>query len=163
MNYLKNKPKSLIDKVLLGIKFHQGANTLVKTLNKEGFVTTLITGGFAPISTYVGNKLGFQNIVSNEFVFEENHFTGKYIPITGEKNSKLQYLNKITKELNICKSRVVSVGDGANDLGMLTNSGLGIGYHAHQIVKDKVENQILFNDLTCVLYYLGFDKSKFSL
>jgi phosphoserine phosphatase len=163
VNYLKNKPKSLIDKVLLGIKFHSGSQTLVHTLNSKGFITCLITGGFAPISTYVGNKLGFQNVISNEFKFEGDVFTGEYIPITGEKNSKLNYLNKLTEEKGVSKSQVVAIGDGANDLGMLTNSGLGVGYHAHQIVKDSVENQILFNDLTTLLYYLGISKQEFTL
>jgi phosphoserine phosphatase len=163
VNFLKNKPKSLIDQVLVGIKFHPGSKTLVQTLNAKGFITSLITGGFAPISTYVGNKLGFQNIVSNEFKFENDKFTGEYIPITGEKNSKLNYLNKLTTEKNIDKSKVVAVGDGANDLGMLTNVGLGLGYHAHEIVRKQVENQIFFNDLTTILYYLGLKKEEFNL
>jgi len=163
VNFLKNKPKSLIDQVLVGIKFHPGSKTLVQTLNAKGYITSLITGGFAPISTFVGNKLGFHNIVSNEFKFENDKFTGEYIPITGEKNSKLNYLNQLTAEKNIDKSQVVAVGDGANDLGMLTNVGLGLGYHAHEIVKEQVDNQILFNDLTTILYYLGFRQEEFIL
>ncbi len=163
VNYLKNKPKQLIDQVLEGIKFHPGSKTLVSTLNKKNYITSLITGGFAPISTYVGTKLGFQNIISNEFKFDGDAFTGEYIPITGEKNSKLNYLNQLTEESNIPKSKVVAIGDGANDLSMLTNSGLGIGYHAHQIVKDQVSTQIYFNDLTTVLYYLGITKKEFIL
>lgn len=161
VNYLKNKSKKLIDKVLEGIKFHPGSKTLISTLNNYKYITCLITGGFAPISTFVGNKLGFQNIVSNEFKFHGDLFTGEYIPITGEKNSKLNYLNKITQETNISIDKVVAIGDGANDLGMLENSGLGIGYHAHEIIKNKISTQIYFNDLTAVLYYLGFCKKDF--
>jgi phosphoserine phosphatase len=56
-----------------------------------------------------------------------------------------------------------AVGDGANDLGMLTNVGLGLGYHAHEIVREQVENQIFFNDLTTILYYLGLKKEEFIL
>jgi phosphoserine phosphatase len=163
LNYLKGKPKILINQVLTGIKFHPGSEVLVKTLNQKGFVTSLVTGGFAPISTFVGDRLGFQNIISNEFEFKDDCFTGEYAPITAGKNSKLNYLNKLTDEKNISKSQVVAIGDGANDLGMLVNSGLGVGYHAHQIVKDSVENQILFNDLTTLLYYLGISKNEFDL
>ena len=163
LNYLKGKPKILINQVLTGIKFHPGSEVLVKTLNQKGFVTSLVTGGFAPISTFVGDRLGFQNIISNEFEFKDDCFTGEYAPITAGKNSKLNYLNKLTEEKNISKSQVVAIGDGANDLGMLVNSGLGVGYHAHQIVKDSVENQILFNDLTTLLYYLGISKQEFDL
>jgi len=162
VNYLKGKSKSLIDQALAGIKFHSGSKVLVKTLNQKGFVTSLVTGGFAPISTFV-EQLGFQNIISNEFEFKDDCFTGEYVPITAGKNSKLNYLNKLTEEKGISKSQVVAIGDGANDLGMLINSGLGVGYHAHQIVKDSVENQILFNDLTTLLYYLGISKQEFDL
>ena len=86
--------------------------------------------------------------------------------VTGE--IETQYIklwpNKIIAQENgIDTSQVVAVGDGANDLGMLTNCGLGVGYHAHQIVRDQVENQIFFNDLTTILYYLGFCKEEFSL
>jgi len=163
VNYLKNKPRSLIDEVLKGIKFNQGSKILVQTLNSKNFITTLITGGFAPISTYVGDTLGFQNIISNEFKFEGDKFTGEYISITGEKNSKLNYLNEFTETNKIEKSKVLAIGDGANDLGMLKNAGLGVGYNAHEIVRQEVKEQIFFNDLTTILFYLGISKAEFKL
>ena len=64
---------------------------------------------------------------------------------------------------NISKSQVFAIGDGANDLGMLTNAGLGVGYHAHQIVRDQVDNQVFFNDLETILYYLGIEQKEFDL
>ena len=91
LNHLKGKPKSLIDQALARIKFHPGSEVLVKTLNQKGFITSLVTGGFAPISTFVGDRLGFQNVISNEFKFKDDCFTGKYVPITAGKNSKLNY------------------------------------------------------------------------
>ena len=69
---LKGQPKSLIDEVLKGIKFNPGGKTLVSTLNNLGFESNdLIIVGFKPISTYVGEKLGFKNVISNEFNFDE--------------------------------------------------------------------------------------------
>ena len=161
LNYLKGKPKTLIDQALARIKFHPGSKVLVKTLNQKGFITSLVTGGFAPISTFVGDRLGFQNIISNEFKFKDDCFTGEYVPITAGKNSKLNYLNKLTQEKSISKSKVVAIGDGANDLGMLTNAGLGVGYHAHDIIKEQVANQVFFNNLTTILYYIGIPKKEF--
>jgi phosphoserine phosphatase len=159
---LKGQPKSLIDEVLKEIKFNPGGKTLVNTLNKLGFESNLITGGFKPISTFVGKKLGFQNIISNEFNFDDkNCFTGDYIPITGEKNSKYKYMEKISTEKNIPFDKMVAVGDGSNDLQMLKHSGLGIGYHAHQIIKDNIFNQINFTNLEAVLYFLGIKQSDF--
>jgi phosphoserine phosphatase len=163
VSYLKGKSTQLIKKVIKKIRFNEGSKVLVKTLNKNGYHTSLVTGGFQPISTYVGKVLGFRKVISNRFVIKNNKFTGEYIPITGKQNSKLVYLNEICKEKKLAKIKhALAVGDGANDLGMLQNSGLGIGYHSHQIVKKLVENHIQFTDLKTILFYLGFTEKEFS-
>jgi phosphoserine phosphatase len=163
VSYLKGKSTQLIKRVIKKIRFNEGSKILVKTLNKNGYHTSLVTGGFQPISTYVGKILGFKKVVSNRFVIKNNKFTGEYIPITGKQNSKLVYLNEICKERKLDKLKhTLVVGDGANDLGMLQNSGLGIGYHSHQIVKKLVDNQIQFTDLKTILFYLGFTEKEFS-
>ncbi len=162
VSLLKGKPKSMIEDVIKGIKYNQGSNTLIKTLNNNKFNTYLITGGFKPISTYVGERLEFQNIISNEFEFEnDNTFKGTYVPIAGEKNSKLEFMRKLSAEKDIEFKDFVALGDGANDLGMLQNSGLGIGYNSHKIIKDNIETQINFTDLTSVLYFLQIKKEDF--
>jgi phosphoserine phosphatase len=163
VSYLKGKSTQLIKRVIKKIRFNEGSKILVKTLNKNGYHTSLVTGGFQPISTYVGKVLGFKKVVSNRFVIKNNKFTGEYIPITGKQNSKLVYLNEICMEKKLDKLKhALAVGDGANDLGMLQNSGLGIGYHSHQIVKKLVDNQIQFTDLKTILFYLGFTEKEFS-
>jgi phosphoserine phosphatase len=163
VSYLKGKSTQLIKKVIKKIRFNEGSKVLVKTLNKNGYHTSLVTGGFQPISTYVGKVLGFRKVISNRFVIKNNKFTGEYIPITGKQNSKLVYLNEICKEKKFDKIKhALAVGDGSNDLGMLQNSGLGIGYHSHQIVKKLVENHIQFTDLKTILFYLGFTEKEFS-
>jgi phosphoserine phosphatase len=163
VSYLKDKSTKLLKRVTKKIKFNKGSRVLVKTLNKNGYHTSLVTGGFQPISTYVGKVLGFKKVISNKFVMKNNKFTGEYIPITGKQNSKLAYLNEICKEKKLDKTKhALAVGDGANDLGMLQNSGLGIGYQAHQIVKKSVDNQIQFTDLKTILFYLGFTEKEFS-
>ena len=162
VSLLKGKPKSMIEDVIKGIKYNQGSNTLIKTLNNNKFNTYLITGGFKPISTYVGERLEFQNIISNEFEFEnDNTFKGTYVPIAGEKNSKLEFMRKLSAEKDIEFKDFVALGDGANDLGMLKKSGLGIGYNSHKIIKDNIETQINFTDLTSVLYFLQIKKEDF--
>ena len=162
VSLLKGKPKSMIEDVIKGIKYNQGSNTLIKTLNNNKFNTYLITGGFKPISTYVGERLEFQNIISNEFEFEnDNTFKGTYVPIVGEKNSKLEFMRKLSVEKDIEFKDFVALGDGANDLGMLQNSGLGIGYNSHKIIKENIETQINFTDLTSVLYFLQIKKEDF--
>jgi phosphoserine phosphatase len=163
VSYLKGKSTNLIKRVIKKIRFNEGSKVLVKTLNKNGYHTSLVTGGFQPISTHVGKVLGFKKAISNKFVIKNKKFTGEYIPITGKQNSKLVYLNEICKKKKLNKLKhVLAVGDGANDLGMLQNSGLGIGYYSHAIVKKSIENQIHFTDLKTILFYLGFTEKEFS-
>jgi phosphoserine phosphatase len=163
VSYLKGKSTKLLKRVIKKIKFNEGSRVLVKTLNKNGYHTSLVTGGFQPISTYVGKVLGFKKVISNKFVMKNNKFTGDYIPITGKQNSKLAYLNEICKEKKLDKIKhTLAVGDGANDLGMLQNSGLGIGYHSHQIIKKAIKNHIQFTELRTILFYLGFTEKEFS-
>jgi len=163
VSYLKGKSTNLIKRVIKKIRFNEGSKVLVKTLNKNGYHTSLVTGGFQPISTHVGKVLGFKKAISNKFVIKNKKFTGEYIPITGKQNSKLVYLNEICKKKKLNKIKhVLAVGDGANDLGMLHNSGLGIGYYSHAIVKKTIENQIHFTDLKTILFYLGFTEKEFS-
>jgi len=162
VNHLSGKSVNLIKKVLKKIKFSPGSKVLINTLNNKSYYTCLLTGGFEPISTFVKKKLGFKNCISNKFIVNNKKFTGKYVSITGKKNSKLFYLNKICTNKKYQKRDIISIGDGANDVGMLTSSGLGIGYNAHKIVRKKIKNQIFFTDLTTVLFYLGIKEKNFS-
>jgi len=162
VNYLKNKSKELINEVIKKIKFNPGSDILIKTLNKKNYLTILITAGFAPVSTYVSERLGFKNVVSNEFEFDNNKFTGKYVPIIATKNAKLNCLKEICTKKTTNQKKVVTIGDGANDLGMLNYSGLGIGYNAHEIVKDNIKNQIFYTDLKSVLFFLGINEIEFT-
>ena len=160
---LKGHPNSLIEEVKNGISFNPGGDIMVRTLNSHGLISNLVTGGFEPISTYVGEKLGFHNVISNQFVFDENNcFTGEYHLVNGEKNSKYKFMEKLSEEKNLDFSETISIGDGSNDLEMLKNSGLGVGYYAHDIVKNSILTQIKFTDLKTILFFLGIKESEFS-
>ena len=160
---LKGHPKSLIEEVKNAISFNPGGDIMVRTLNSHGLISNLVTGGFEPISTYVGEKLGFHNVISNQFVFDKNNcFTGEYHLVNGEKNSKYKFMEKLSEEKNLDFSEMISIGDGSNDLEMLKNSGLGVGYYAHDIVKKGILNQIKFTDLKTILFFLGIKESEFS-
>ena len=160
---LKGHPKSLIEEVKNRISFNPGGDIMVRTLNSHGLISNLVTGGFEPISTYVGEKLGFHNIISNQFIFDKNNcFTGEYHLVNGEKNSKYKFMEKLSEEKNLDFSEMVSIGDGSNDLEMLKNSGLGVGYYAHDIVKKSILTQIKFTDLKTILFFLGIKESEFS-
>ena len=71
-------------------------------------------------------------------------------------------MEKLSEEKNLDFSEMISIGDGSNDLEMLKNSGLGVGYYAHDIVKNSILTQIKFTDLKTILFFLGIKESEFS-
>ena len=71
-------------------------------------------------------------------------------------------MKKLFEEKNLNFNEMVSVGDGSNDIEMLKNSGLGVGYYAHDIVKKSISTQIKFTDLKTILFFLGIKKNQFS-
>ena len=71
-----------------------------------------------------------------------------------EKKLKYKFMEKLSEEKNLDFSEMVSIGDGSNDLEMLKNSGLGVGYYAHEIVKKSILTQIKFTDLKTILFFL---------
>ena len=77
-------------------------------------------------------------------------------------NESESIANTDRNEKTINQKKVVAIGDGANDLGMLNYSGLGIGYNAHQIIKDNIKNQIFYTDLKSVLFFLGINEIEFT-
>ena len=70
-------------------------------------------------------------------------------------------METLSKEKDILFNEMLAVGDGSNDLEMLKHSGLGIGYHAHEIIRENIDTQIQFTDLTTILYFLGIKKENF--
>jgi phosphoserine phosphatase len=82
--------------------------------------------------------------------------------INGEKNSKYKYMERLSQEKNVDFYEMVSVGDGSNDIEMLKNSGLGVGYYAHDVVRKSIVTQIKFTDLKTILFFLGIKENEFS-
>lgn len=162
VSYLKGTPISTIAHVLNNrIKIAPGARTLLATMIKNNVYTALISGGFTQFTSYVAANLGFDKHMGNELEVLDTKLTGIVKePILG-KESKIEFLNHLSKSFNISTQDIISVGDGANDIGMLKLSGLGVALHAKPIVQSEANTIINHCDLTALLYLQGYQFNEF--
>jgi len=138
------------------IAFTPGAQALVRTMKAHGATAILVSGGFRYFTAKVRDACGFDRDVANELIVEGGRLTGAVGPTIIGREAKLATLRAVAAELGITAADVVAVGDGANDLDMLREAGLGVAFHARPVVAAEARVRIDHGDLTALLYAQGY-------
>jgi phosphoserine phosphatase len=159
---LAGLPEAVIGKVLAErITMMPGGRALLATMKAQGAYAALVSGGFTAFTVQVAAMLGFDEHRANTLLVENGVLSGKVgTPILG-RQAKVDALEDITARLGIAQADVMAVGDGANDLGMLTRAGLGVALHAKPSVAAQCDVRINFGDLTALLFVQGYTRSEF--
>ncbi len=159
---LKGLPEAMIEQVLdTRITYMPGGYELVNTMKANGAYAALVSGGFTAFTARVAASLGFDENRANTLIVSDGKLTGDVgRPILG-KVAKVQALQEITTRLGISADDVLAVGDGANDLGMLTLAGTGVALHAKPTVQEQCDVRINHGDLTALLYLQGYGRDEF--
>lgn len=159
---LQGLPEAVIEKVLAErITLMSGGKTLLATMKAQGAYAALVSGGFTAFTGQVAGVLGFDENRANTLLVADGILTGKVgMPILG-KQAKVDALEDITARLGINDVDVLAVGDGANDLGMLTRAGMGVALHAKPSVAAQCGVRINFGDLTALLFVQGYAADAF--
>ncbi len=139
----------------------KGARTLIQTMRQNGAYCILVSGGFTFFTKRISRRLGFDDHQGNELTFEAGKLTGKVQdPILG-RTAKLETLKTLCAEQGLAHSEVLAVGDGANDIKMIREAGLGVAFHGSDALKESANAWVDHGDLTALLYIQGFHKSEF--
>jgi len=159
---LKGLPAEMIAQVIAQrITYMPGGRELVGTMKAHGAYAALVSGGFTAFTAQVSAALGFDENRANTLHIADGKLTGKVgRPILG-KAAKVQALEEITTRLGIIDADVLAVGDGANDLGMLSRAGTGVALHAKPAVQAQCDVRINHGDLTALLYLQGYARDEF--
>ncbi|MEM7618399.1 MAG: phosphoserine phosphatase SerB [Pseudomonadota bacterium] len=160
---IKDLPEEALKRTLDNTIISTGADILLKTLKSHGVFTGLVSGGFTYYTSAISNQLGFDINHGNQLDIQNAKLTGEVIDPILDKDSKLAFLNQYVQQQNIALSDSVAIGDGANDLPMLTNAGLGIGYQPKPLLREQILNCIIHTDLISVLYMQGYRDTEISL
>jgi phosphoserine phosphatase len=160
---LKDLPEAVIGQVLATrITYTPGGRELIATMKANGGYAALVSGGFTAFTTAVAAHLGFDEHRANTLLVEDGRLTGDVArPILG-REAKMAALREISARLGIGHDRVMAVGDGANDLGMLGLAGAGVALHAKPSVAAQCDIRISHGDLTALLYIQGYAVADFA-
>ena len=143
------------------ITFTPGGRELVRTMRAHGAHTALVSGGFTLFTSAVAEALGFHENRANVLIVEDDQFAGLVSePILG-KEAKLASLIELREKHGLQPHETMAVGDGANDLAMLGEAGLGVAFYAKPAVAAAAHARIDHSDLTALLYAQGYKTSDF--
>ncbi|MEM1341680.1 MAG: phosphoserine phosphatase SerB [Pseudomonadota bacterium] len=158
---LRDQPASLIDEVLANqITRVPGGAALVATMRAAGAYTALVSGGFTQFAERVAATLGFHEYRANSLQIANDQITGEVNePILG-RDAKVVALNELCAKLGIRAKEALTVGDGANDIGMLHGAGLGVAMHAKPAVRKAADVVVDHADLTALLYLQGYREAE---
>jgi phosphoserine phosphatase len=156
MALLKGLDESVLEKIADELRITEGAEKLISSLKKVGYKTAILSGGFHYFGRYLQQKLGIDYVYANELDIVDGKLTGKVIGTVVDGQRKAELLAMLAQQEGIALEQVIAVGDGANDLPMLSVAGLGIAFRAKPLVKASAEHAISNLGLDAILYLLGF-------
>jgi phosphoserine phosphatase len=152
---LKGLPASSVYSLRETIPLADGAERLIRTLRLLGYKTAILSGGFTFFAEYLQERLGIDEVHSNVLEIVDGVVTGRVIPPILNGARKAALLAEIAANEGISLEQVVAVGDGANDIPMLSLAGMGIAYRAKPLVRKSADHAISFLGLDGLLYLLG--------
>ena len=156
MALLKGLDASVLQSVAERLTLNEGAEHLISTLKKLGYKTAIVSGGFTFFAEYLQQRLGVDYVYANQLDIEHGMVTGLVSGEIIDGQRKAELLRQIAQREGLKLQQVIAVGDGANDLPMLSIAGLGIAFRAKPLVKASAKQSISNLGLDGILYLLGY-------
>ena len=156
---LKGSDERVLKEIAENLPITEGLGRLMKVLQRVGFKTAILSGGFTYFGHYLQEKYGFDYMYANELEIVDGKLTGNYLGDVVDGKRKAELLRLIAQVEKIDIRQTVAVGDGANDLPMLGIAGLGIAFHAKPKVKQTAEQSLSSVGIDGILYFLGYKDS----
>ncbi len=157
---LKGLPESVLAEVGATLLLTEGAEKLVGTVKKLGYKTAILSGGFNYFGRQLQNQLGIEYVYANELEIENGVVTGRVKGDIVDGAKKAELLTMIANKEGISLEQAIAVGDGANDLPMLSIAGLGIAFRAKPIVKASAKQSLSTLGLDGILYLMGMSERE---
>lgn len=153
---LEGLPENALARVLNErLQLNPGAERLIDGLKQAGIVTVLVSGGFTYFTDRLQKQLGFDYAVANQLEVRAGRLTGKVKGDVIDGEAKRHTLQVVRKHHGFAPETVIAAGDGANDLPMLTEAGVGIAYHAKPVVREKASYALNYSGLDGILNLFG--------
>jgi phosphoserine phosphatase len=157
---LAGLPVSVLDDVRRALRLTPGARTLVRTLQRLGFSVALVSGGFAEVVEPLAEELGIRLVQANRLEVIDGRLTGRVVGDMVDRAGKAAALRRFAELEGLPLSRTIAIGDGANDLDMLAEAGLGVAFNAKPVVREQADTSVSVPYLDAVLFLLGISREE---
>lgn len=157
---LAGLPADVLDTVAETVRYTPGARTFVRTLKRLGFTVAIVSGGFTAITDRLAKDLGITHAYANTLTITDGIITGELSGDIIDRAGKAAVLRRIAAHEQIPLEQTVAVGDGANDLDMLAEAGLGIAFNAKPVVKEHADTSVNVPYLDAILFLLGIRRDE---
>jgi len=158
---LKGLSQDKLQETLDETQLTAGADILVKTMAHHGATCVMISGGFTFFTEAIAQRAGFHHHHGNILGITDGQLTGVVEGELVDKSVKERKLRDYMQELGLMIVQTMAIGDGANDLPMLQAAGLGVGFQPKPVLREALDNCILYGDLTAALYMQGYNEGEF--
>lgn len=158
---LKGLPESVLAEVAAALPLMEGAEWVTSTLKRLGYKIGIISGGFDYFGYHLQQKLGVDYVYANRLEIIDGHLTGRVLGEIIDGPKKAELLQRIALAENVSLEQTIAVGDGANDIPMLSIAGMGVAFHAKPIVREKAERAISNLGLDGLLFLIGIREREF--
>lgn len=156
---LAGMEESVLERVAERLKLTEGAEPLITTLRNLGYRTAILSGGFTYFARHLQQRLNIDYVYANDLEIRDGQVTGEVAGRIVDGQRKAELLEQIADDERIRLEQVIAVGDGANDLPMLSKAGLGVAFRAKPLVKESARHSISTLGLDAILYLLGYRES----
>jgi phosphoserine phosphatase len=157
---LKGLPESVLAEVAASLELMPGARTTVRTLKRLGFRCGVVSGGFTGIIETLADELGLDFHVANELEIVDGKLTGRVVGDIVDRAGKAAALRRFAAEFDVPLAQCVAIGDGANDIDMLTTAGLGVAFNAKPALREVADTALSYPYLDVVLFVLGVTRAE---
>jgi phosphoserine phosphatase len=157
---LEGLDASALDRVYDDLVLAPGARTTVRTLKRLGYRFAIVSGGFSQITDRLAAELGIDFAAANELEIVDGKLTGKVVGEVVDRAGKAAALRRFAAEAGVSVAATIAIGDGANDLDMLSAAGLGIAFNAKPLVQKAADTSVNVPYLDTVMYLLGISREE---
>jgi phosphoserine phosphatase len=157
---LDGLPAELIDEVSAEIELTPGARTTIRTLRRLGFYCGVVSGGFRQVIEPLARDLGLDFVAANELEIVDGKLTGRVVGEVVDRAGKATALRKFANQVGVPMEQTVAVGDGANDIDMLSAAGLGVAFNAKPALREVADASLSHPFLDTVLFILGVTRAE---
>ncbi len=157
---LEGLDAAVLEEVAAEMALTPGARTLVRTLQRLGYVAAIVSGGFLQVIGPIAQDLGIELVAANTLEVIDGRLTGGLLGAIVDRPGKAAALRHFAGVVGVPVTQTVAIGDGANDLDMLAAAGLGIAYNAKPVVADAADTALTVPYLDAVLFFLGISRRE---